>query len=225
MNQKSASERVRFFVYFSLFCQCSIAEVLNLLGVLMLLWSFAIWPFIIKLSFTVGSDCALTGMLIVKTIGGILQLDWKLIQTASGPQIVLRYSSRKHIHERKMNDMSGINKQTLQAIIHSASIKRHLLSYLKLIRFHANIRLGTNDAANTALLCGFLHALMGCFPQIRGKVTPDFQSPSFCADISCIAPFRLGKLFVSAAMGAFSYLSFQLRHKRGGADHGSTASD
>lgn len=124
-----------------------------------------------------------------------------------------------------MKNMRARGAEAAKALHLSSSFKKHIRQYLKDLQIKAEIRLGTGDAAVTAVICAFLSGLIGCIPQALGSVTPDFHSKVFCADISCIAPLRLGKLFVSAAVAAFALLRCRLRKIGGGAKYGSSASD
>lgn len=189
-----------------------------MLGVMMAAWAFAIWPFIWKLTATIGSDCLLTGQIIIRTIGAGIHLDWKLVHTENGPDFVLRLSNKKSANAKNMNIPNRFSENAHVALRSSPSLQKNLLRYISQTHLHINMRLGLSDAAATALTCATVNALLGCFPKAKGNIMPDFQKETFCAEIRCISAFSLGKLFLSSML--FLHAFVQQRQKSGGVLNG-----
>lgn len=191
-----------------------------MLGILIAAWSVLIWPFVFRISATVGTDCLLTGYVKIKTIGAEIKLDWKLVHTENGPDFVLRLSNNRQSSMKSMKVSRDVSSIISGAFRNSTILHKNLARYVSQIHIQTDIRLGLSDAAATAIGCATLAAMIGCFPNIKGRVVPDFQSELFCAEVRCIASFQLGKLLLSAVIFLQAMMQQLIRRKSGGAFHG-----
>lgn len=190
-----------------------------MLGVLMLVWSVLIWPFVVKISIVSGNESMLSGCIRINTIGIGTSINWKLVVSEKGVEFDL-LGNRKNTKDRKIENMGNAGRRMRSVLRSSPSLRRDLQKYLLNTQFIANVRLGLNDAAATALCCAALSALLGCYPRAKGYITPDFRCECFNLNIRCIAAIRLGRLFVSAALGAGAFALRLVRQKVGGAANG-----
>ncbi len=191
-----------------------------MLGIVMAVWSLLIWPFVFRFSATLGSDCLLTGYILIRTIGIGMKLDWKLVYTKNGPDLVLRLSGKKETSARNMNMNGSVREKAERALQTSPVLKKNLLRYLTQTKLIADIRIGLNDAAKTALTCATINAVFGCLPMVKGHVIPDFQRETLCVEVRCISAFRLGKLLLSAALFLYAFMHQAVRQKTGGVVNG-----
>ena len=198
-------------------------EVMALLGVLMLLWSIAVWPVAIKLQASVGDDFLPQGFIRIRTIGLVLRIDFVTRFDARGLHLALRFAGRnKQEHDVKPNP--AMQKRMLK-IIKDKTVQRNLMAYLHDFQLKGDVRIGLRDAAATAIMCGAVNAVLNAFEHVSVCASPDFRSETFCAQIKCITTFCLGKLFSSAAVCLKAWTAQQLHHFAGGALHGLSASD
>ena len=190
-----------------------------MLGVLMLLWSVLILPFVIRIQAALGDDFLPTGCLYVRTIGLALRFDWKVVFTEKGLDIKLRYSGREQ-KEKSMRESGRLSPVAVRHILLNAALRKNLTGYIRKTQLQADIRIGVRDAATTALLCGLLNAVLGVLPDERMRITPDFRTETFCVEIKCIAAFRMGNLLASAAVYLRVLAKQHMRQKAGGIQHG-----
>lgn len=103
---------------------------------------------------------------------------------------------------RKLTDGRHIKKKKKK---HSAGIRTavRLFRRVDIDSFSARLRVGTGDAASTALLCGQLNALCGVLMCACKKgefdIRPDFSGPCFRGEISLVVSVKLGSLLGTAA--------------------------
>lgn len=192
----------------------------------MALWSVLIAPIIVRLTFSSGADFLPSGYIEIRTIGFALRFDWKTVAGEKGLDVVMRYAGA---HSKSTHSMRNINRQGVlnaKTVLQNKKLKKELLSYAAALHLQTEVRVGMQDAAATALVCGALSALLGCLPQIRARIIPEFRQQSFCMQAKCIASFRLGKLFASAAIYLRALAMQRMRQKAGGTEYGkSTASN
>lgn len=78
-----------------------------------------------------------------------------------------------------------------------------MLRRMQLEHFSARLRVGTGDAAKTALLCGGIsaaaHALRGAAESGRVDVRADFSGEAFEGEVRAVARLGLGRLVRSLA--------------------------
>lgn len=194
-----------------------------MLGILIALWSVAIAPIIIRIYASAGTDFLPAGYLEVRTIGFALRFDWKTIIGENGLDVVLRYGGG---HQGSVHSMRRMNRRgmlTAKSLLRDEKLKKDAASYLSALHLHTELRVGMQDAAATALVCGALYALLDCFPMIKANVIPEFRRESFCMQAKCIASFRMGKIFASAAIFLRALAMQRMRQKAGGAEHGKSA--
>ena len=86
-----------------------------------------------------------------------------------------------------------------------AAFQRFIRLWRRDVDLDLRILLGFQDAAATALACAALRETLRALP-ISGSVQPFYAHPSFTAQARCIACFRLGKLFLTAAALGLSSL-------------------
>lgn len=196
-----------------------------MLGVLMTVWSLTILPIVIKFSSALGNDFLPAGYFLIRSIGISLRFDWKIIKTEDGLDFVLRYSDHKQRKERSMRDMRRMKPELTTLFRETPILRKNLLSYFSSLSIRADISIGLQDAAATALLCGAISVFSGCLPRMRSRVQPVFNHDGFCFNAKCIASFRLGKLLLSAALYLHASMMQHKRQKAGGAAHGKSASN
>ena len=105
----------------------------------------------------------------------------------------------------------------------SSFLIRNLKSWLDDLLFVINIRLGTGNACSTALCCGALHGLFSILPQAIVHIKPQYDQAGYFLQVHCIAVFRLGKLFLTAAMIALDHLSAKGTGGRANGNHAKQA--
>lgn len=78
-----------------------------------------------------------------------------------------------------------------------------LIRHMELERFTARLRIGTGDAARTALLCGAVssaaYALRGAAKSGRVDVRPDFSGEALEGEVRAAAMLKLGRLLRALA--------------------------
>lgn len=79
------------------------------------------------------------------------------------------------------------------------------------------VRLGLADASATALACGALQQGAALLSPLHVLVSPDYQHAGYALQFCCIAVFRLGKLWITAALLLFGLAA---RKMAGGARDG-----
>ena len=122
-----------------------------MLGALMLVWSVMILPFVVRIQASVGDDCLPMGYLYIRTIGFALRFDWKVVFTEKGLDIKLRYSGREQ-KEKSMRESGSLSSALVRHIRVNAVLRKNLIGYIRKTQLHADIRIGVQDAAATALL-------------------------------------------------------------------------
>lgn len=190
-----------------------------MLGVLMLLWSVLILPFVVQIQVSLGDDCLPTGYLNIRTIGLALRFDWKFVFTEKGLDIKLRYSGHGQ-KEKSMREAGRLSPIVVRHLLANAVLRKNLLEYIRKTQLRADIRIGVQDAATTALICGVMNAAAGALRDARMRIMPDFRSETFCVEIKCIAAFRMGNLLASAAVYLRVLAMQHMRQKAGGIQHG-----
>lgn len=103
----------------------------------------------------------------------------------------------------------------LGTFLRSNHARRFLLHHLHLNHAQISLRIGLGNAAHTAaltgLIAGTLRTIARNMPgRIRSSVQPDFLIGRTRAHVRCILSFRLGTLFITAAM-AFIALVLEKR--------------
>jgi len=190
-----------------------------MLGVLLALWSLLIMPFAFRISISLGDDFLPTGYLDIRTIGPSLRVNWTTIFTEKGLDIRLRYAGHEQ-KEKSMREIKGLSGVAVAKVLKDEAFRENLRSYIKRIHVTVNARIGLQDAAETALLCGLCAAIASCVPNAKANVIPDYQAAAFCVEIKCIAIFRMGKLFASAVVLLRAISKQYMRQKVGGVQHG-----
>ena len=89
---------------------------------------------------------------------------------------------------------------------------RNLLVFL-------DLQMGTGDACSTALYCGALQAFFACVPRVVFSIRPQYGSVGYRLQVHCIAVFRLGKLFLTAARMAFRRIAAKSAGGRANGNH------
>ena len=191
-----------------------------MLGILLGVWSVLIWPLAVRIKVSLGSGHPLSGSIAVKSIGLGLKMDWKLTHTVQGATISLRFSDGRYSHSKSIQSMRHTNEQIIEAIRTTPSLQKALASYISSVHLKSDIRIGTGNAAETALVCGSLSAILGCLPHARGQVIPDFQNEILCLDLQCITSFQLGKLFLTVLVYLRCRIVKRIQQIAGGVFHG-----
>lgn len=83
-------------------------------------------------------------------------------------------------------------------------LKKQLHSWLRNVYLLLNVRIGTGDAAQTALLCGALISVFSVIPNAKAQIKPEYSAPVIRGTLHCIVSFRLGKLFLTFALLALA---------------------
>lgn len=195
-----------------------------MLGIAMMLWSVAIWPFIIRSQLFLNHHQLPAGIAVIKTIGIKVKINWEIKKTERGYEFHVRFFDKSRQRESSMSAMRQLRSKISPLVLSVPYLKENLMGYFSGMYAIATIRLGLGDAAATAIVCGALGGIIGCFPRIDANVIPDFRNEMFSADIKCIASFRLGKLLLSAVLILCASLTQKMRQKSGGVMHGSSAS-
>jgi len=101
-------------------------------------------------------------------------------------------------------------------ITDALSAAKAALKHLKLESARIDGRLGTDDAALTAMICGSVSSI-GCAlrcaagRKIRIGLTPDFSADRLRAELSGMICVRAGHIMIAALMGALQYGSRRLK--------------
>lgn len=101
--------------------------------------------------------------------------------------------ARELLH-RLLNDLRG-----------TGETRRFLLRHVRLEALEAALRIGSQDAARTALLCGGAQTAWSLLPSAwrslgRFSVQPDFAGRGTAGKARCIISFRLGTIAAAAIL-------------------------
>lgn len=86
-----------------------------------------------------------------------------------------------------------------------------------------DLRVGTGNACSTALFCGALQELFSCLPRVLCTVRPQYDHSGYRLQVHCIAVFRLGKLFLTAAVMTLRRLAAKRAGGRANGNHAKQA--
>ena len=100
---------------------------------------------------------------------------------------------------------------------------RHRSDWLRHTRFCLLASVGLTDAAQTALLCASLQAALCPIPRLVARVQPQYRAPGYDVHFECIAAFRLGKLWLTAAALAFAAARRSIQGGTAGGNHPGSA--
>jgi hypothetical protein len=95
---------------------------------------------------------------------------------------------------------------------------RHLIKHLRLEILRAEGHISSPDAAQTALICGYVRTLEGilisCFPSgsIQIKLEPDFSSGQSDVLLSGMVSVQAGHIILAALIGAWNYITRRRSH-------------
>lgn len=134
--------------------------------------------------------------------GGLL---WAIVVSVGGirlPEInqrtaAQRYAGNKPSREvlhRLLNDLRG-----------TGETRHFLVRHIRLEALEAGLRISTQDAACTALLCGGVQTALTLLPRswraaAKLSVQPDFQERGTAGKARCIFSFRLGTIAAAAIL-------------------------
>ena len=189
-----------------------------LLAAFMVIWSLIILPVIVKVNIAFSDDLLPVAVFHFKTVGISFHVKCRLVVNEDGLDFKVSLMRNSLSSEKSVKAMG--NKKLTGWIKTDRQLLRYLSSYAASAGFHLKCRIGTGDAAMTALVCGTLSSVSACFPRARVLIVPDFRTPQVCMQLKCIAFFRLGKLFLSAAAILRSAVMQSVREKTGGLVHG-----
>lgn len=184
-------------------------------AVFMLLWALLITPLSMRLFVVWHGLSSLPGGHFLLSVSGLRALVFWQLQIQN-KQLLLRCEWHGHmhtfvLHRRKCKRASRIKlpKQRVQRIRKRAL---HLLASILDIRL--TIDLGLADAAQTALACGALTAMLGQVPCLHYlRMLPQYaQGEQLHVRGNCILFYRLGKLLLIAVL-----FILYARQKAGGA--------
>jgi len=187
-----------------------------LLGLLMAVWAVVILPIIIKVNIALGDDFLPVVIFHFKTIGFSFYAKGRLVIDEDGLDFKISFQHRLMRPEKSMKGLRGKNGAALNMIRSDQKLLKNLFSYVSSAGIHLKLRIGSGNAATTAMLCGLLNAALGCVPRIHLQIVPDFRTTQVCMQLKCIASFHLGKLLVSAAVLLRSAVMQAVREKAGG---------
>ena len=95
--------------------------------------------------------------------------------------------------------------------------------WLRHTRFCLLASVGLPDAAQTALLCASLQAALCRVSRLDARVQPQYRAPGYDVHFECIAAFRLGKLWLTAAALAFAAARRSIHGGTAGGNHPGSA--
>ena len=180
----------------------------------MLLWALLITPLSMRLFVVWHGLSSLPGGHFLLSVSGLRTLVFWQLQIQN-KRLQLRCEWHGHIytfvlHRRKRKRASRIKlpKQRVQRI------RKHVLRLLaSILDIRLTIDLGLADAAQTALACGALTAILGQVPCLHLRMLPQYaQGEQLHVRGNCILFCRLGKLLLIAVL-----FSLYARQKAGGA--------
>ena len=121
-----------------------------------------------------------------------------------------RAARRRALGEEKHIDYKQIDEKLKKFISPGQSLKiaLRILPYIKLEYARAQVRLGVDDAAATAVICGALTAalhMIGSKARLRGelRVTPVFQEKAMDADVCAVFSVCAGDALRETIHGYF----------------------
>lgn len=89
----------------------------------------------------------------------------------------------------------------------SVWLKREIKSWTNLIFFHMELGIGTGDACATALCCAAAQMLSSLASCLISRISPFYDHAGYFLQVRGIAVFRLGKLFLTAAVIALDRMT------------------
>ncbi len=89
----------------------------------------------------------------------------------------------------------------------SVWLKREIKSWTNLIFFHMELGIGTGDACATALCCAAAQMLSSFVSCLISRISPFYDHAGYFLQVRGIAVFRLGKLFLTAAVIALDRMT------------------
>ncbi len=102
-------------------------------------------------------------------------------------------------------------------------LRRLRSDWLRHTRFCLLASVGLPDAAQTALLCASLQAALCRVSRLDARVQPQYRAPGYDVHFECIAAFRLGKLWLTAAALAFAAARRSIQGGTAGGNHPGSA--
>lgn len=152
-----------------------------------------------------------------------IRLDWHLIRQDGQYSITLRFVRKKKSKGRDVKNVGLVIVEQYR-ILHSSRMLMNALNGLsKGLRLHANMRIGTGDAASTALVCAAVQVLSGAVRGLRAQIIPEYAAHALTGEIRCIAFFRAGRIIIAAMLYLYAK-SLKLAEKEaGGKQNGKNA--
>ena len=102
-------------------------------------------------------------------------------------------------------------------------LKKLRSDWLRHTRFCLLASVGLPDAVQTALLCASLQAALCPIPRLDTRIQPQYRAPGYDVHFECIAAFRLGKLWLTAAALAFAAARRSIQGGTAGGNHPGSA--
>lgn len=173
-----------------------------------LLYGLLTAPVCLELLFSADTHCLPFGYIRLSVYGISVRLPVRVLRSGDGDAFLLRLGSKKAwpikipIKKRKKP---------------GPFLKKDLKNWLNTCRFDIICRFSLGDACATALCCGGLRAIFSFLPHTDAQIMPRYGGAGFFLQVRCIAVFRLGKLFLTAARVAADRLT---ENFSGGSAHG-----
>ena len=143
----------------------------------------------------------LPGMLPIR-IALRLTLDGQF-DSGFGLSLFSRRAARRRSEKPSGHKPSSLNPDIARAALRAL---KYVAGHIKIESIHLEGRVGTGDAASTALLCGCIQTL-GCVPGgiVSVRLNPDFSGKILRAKLTGMISARAGHIMIAALLGAFQY--------------------
>lgn len=171
----------------------------------------------VLVAWALNTPCTMVVRALVDALGPVLFVHLYLVDHLI--LIRFRLPSQKRRKKRKnRRDAKDLRREVRKQIR-----RTRLLSKLD-IRARLFVRLGTGDAARTALLCGAVRALMEMLYGPIGaqakqasfdcEMIPDFRKTVFYLDFFCMITAKTGNIIAVAVLLPLKLLGGKIRHER-----------
>ncbi len=182
-----------------------------MLAAFMGLWTLATVPVSLRVFLSVTASDLPLGTLHVRFYGFNVMLHFRLIRKEE--RLFLGLKIGEDGKERLFPIELGAPRQP--SLLRFAPLKQQLFSFLQANGLR--LRIGTGDAAATALCCAAIQSLNMLRLPFALYAEPIYDVSTFVLQLRCISFFRLGKLWITALL----LLAAQLMKKfSGGIQHG-----
>lgn len=152
------------------------------------LFAILMMPVVLEIRFDTDEHTLIAGSVRLSFYGVSVRIPFRIVR-GDGFYLQIASSHRIRVHFRPK-----------KRSIPSDSFRKNITSWKRSILFHIDLHIGTGDACSTALCCGALQAVVSTVPRIACRIVPLYDRTGYRLKVHCIAVFRLGKLFLTAAL-------------------------